>query len=75
MAKIEYLNTKLVAWVTDDGSYGVGAVAVFNPDMLTDEQWERLANLSDYDRLAYVQAVIDGNGDDFVGEQEEWLNS
>ncbi|NBW11605.1 MAG: hypothetical protein EBR82_26600 [Caulobacteraceae bacterium] len=75
MAKIDYLNANMVAWVTDDGSYGVGSVSVFDPDMLTDEQWERLANLSDYDRLAYVQAVIDGNGDDFKGEQEEWLNN
>jgi hypothetical protein len=55
-------------WVDADGSYGVGAIAVFNPDVLTDEQWELLSNLGDNSRFEYVQALL--NGDD-VSEWED----
>ncbi|CAB4137576.1 hypothetical protein UFOVP325_50 [uncultured Caudovirales phage] len=49
-----------MAYVDADGSYGVGAIAIFQPDRLTDEQWETLANLSDSERLEYVVAILDG---------------
>jgi hypothetical protein len=49
-----------MAYVDADGSYGVGAIAVFQPDSLTDEQWETLANLTDGERLEYVVAILDG---------------
>ncbi len=71
MAKIEYLNADMVAWVTDDGSYGVGPVVVFDPDMLTDEQWEVLSSLNDNDRIEYTLAVL--NGED-ISEFEDKLN-
>jgi hypothetical protein len=49
-----------MAFVDGDGSYGVGAIAIFQPDRLTDEQWETLANLRDSERLEYVVAILDG---------------
>jgi hypothetical protein len=49
-----------MAYVDADGSYGVGAIAVFQPDSLTEEQWETLANLRDSERLEYVVAILDG---------------
>ena len=49
-----------MAYVDADGSYGVGAIAVFQPDSLTDEQWETLANLTDGERLEYVVSILDG---------------
>lgn len=49
-----------MAFVDADGSYGVGSIAIFQPDRLTDEQWETLANLSDGERLEYVVAILEG---------------
>jgi len=49
-----------MAYVDADGSYGVGAIAIFQEDRLTDEQWETLANLRDSERLEYVVAILDG---------------
>jgi len=49
-----------MAYVDADGSYGVGAIAIFQPDRLTEEQWETLANLRDSERLEYVVAILDG---------------
>lgn len=48
------------AWVTDDGSYGVGSVITFDQSDLTAQQWETLSILSDNDRLDYVQAIMAG---------------
>jgi hypothetical protein len=49
-----------MAYVDADGSYGVGAIAIFQPDRLTEGQWETLANLTDGERLEYVVAILDG---------------
>ena len=49
-----------MAFVDGDGSYGVGAIAIFQPDRLTEEQWETLANLRDSERFEYVVAILDG---------------
>ena len=66
--EIKELILSNMAYVDADGSYGVGAVAVFQPDRLTDEQWETLANTSDSERIMYVLAVL--NGEDL----SEWDN-
>jgi hypothetical protein len=54
----ESLNT---AWVTEDGSYGDGNIIYFEPETLTDAQWERLTDMSDSDRILYVRAIMDDN--------------
>ena len=56
-------------WVTADGTYGVGGIVVFNPDKLSDEQWETLDSLGDNDRYDYVIAIL--NGDDL----SEWKDN
>jgi hypothetical protein len=53
-------------YVTEDGNYGGDIVLVFEHDALTQEQWDRLGECSDYDRIKYVQAIL--NGDDL----SEW---
>ena len=65
------------AYVDMDGSYGQGVV-VFDSDELTDEQWEKLTDMSDGDRAVYVVAIINGDEDaikqieeDNFGD-EEW---
>ena len=55
------------AWVADDGSYGIGKIAVFD-DTLTDEQWGTISELPDDERYYYVVALL--NGDD-VSKWEE----
>jgi hypothetical protein len=55
------------AWVADDGSYGIGHIAVFD-DKLTDEQWGTLSELPDDERYHYVVALL--NNDD-VSKWEE----
>ena len=45
-------------YVTADGTYGSGAIIVFDEALLTDEQWETLANLRDNDKYDYVLAVL-----------------
>ena len=52
----ESLNT---AWVTEDGSYGEGEIIYFEPETLTDAQWERLTDMSDNSRIKYVRAIMD----------------
>jgi hypothetical protein len=54
----ESLNT---AWVAADGSYGDGEIIYFEPETLTDAQWERLTDMSDSDRILYVRAIMDDN--------------
>jgi hypothetical protein len=65
----ESLNT---AWVTDDGSYGDGEIIYFEPEMLTDIQWERLTDMSDNSRIKYVRAIMDF--DDKAVREIEMLN-
>ncbi len=55
-------------YVTEDGNYGGDIVIVFDRDSLTEEQWDRLGEMSDSSRLPYVQAIL--NGED-VSEYED----
>jgi len=59
MAKIDYLNMDMAGWVSADGSYGCGSVTVFDPDMLSEFQWQVLDNLADSDKQPYIKAVIE----------------
>lgn len=57
------------AWVTDDGSWSQDTVVLtFHPDQLTAEQWQRLDELPDSQKLLYVEAVLN-NAD--LSEWEE----
>ena len=58
--QIQELVLPNIAYVDGDGSYGVGAIALFDSSRLSDEQWETLANLPDGERIEYVVAILDG---------------
>ena len=57
------------AWVSMDGEYGQGVV-LFDSDELTDDQWEKLTEMSDGDRATYVVAILNGD-EEAVKEIEE----
>lgn len=48
-----------MAWVADDGSYGGGVHLSFEPNQLTNEQWERVTDISDSDRFEYVKSILE----------------
>jgi len=48
------------AWVTEDGSYGVGLVIHFDQDSITDDDWETLAELGDNSRYDFIHALLNG---------------
>lgn len=56
--KEEYKN---VAWVADEGSFGAGRLLTFDVDALTEQQWDNLSNLADYERLDYAKAILLGH--------------
>ena len=58
-----YLIRDDMAFVSADGDYGQGVI-VFNPDLLNDEQWEKLTDMHDNDRAAYVEAILLGNDEE-----------
>ena len=55
-----YLIREDSAFVSMDGEYGQGVV-VFEPDLLTDQQWENVADMSSSDRAMYVVAILNGD--------------
>jgi hypothetical protein len=58
----EYKHYVGTAWVSEDGSFNYSNhLITFDPDKLTEEQWDRLAELSDYDRIEYAMSIMDGN--------------
>lgn len=46
-----------MAFVSMDGDYGQGII-VFDPDLLTEEQWDNMTELHDNDRAVYVAAIL-----------------
>ena len=56
----DFFQVQDMAWVTADGSYGTGEVLHFEPSALDEEQWELVSELPDSQRLAYVEAVLNG---------------
>lgn len=52
---------KSQAWVSEDGSYSYNNyLLTFDPEALTEQQWETLDTLSDSERIEYAQAVLNG---------------
>lgn len=49
-----------MAYVTGDGNYGSDELIEFLYEELTNDQWEVLSNLPDYDKLPYVASVLNG---------------
>ena len=51
-----------MAWVSTDGSYGGDDdIITFDGSKLTDMQWERLTDMHDNDKYAYVKFIIEGH--------------
>jgi len=47
------------AWVASDGSYGAGTIILFDPNELTDLEWEIVAEeTSDMDRLDVIKQIL-----------------
>ena len=57
-----YLIREDAAYVSMDGNYGQGVV-VFEPDLLTDEQWEKVTDMNDNDRAIYIVAILQDDKD------------
>ena len=51
-----------MAYVSEYGNWGQEKVLVFDDALLTEEQFEILDEVSDYSKMPYVKAII--NGDD-----------
>ena len=50
------------AWVSEDGSFSYNnQLITFDPDLLTEKQWETLDELADSERIEYTLAVIEGD--------------
>ena len=58
----EYKHYVGTAWVGEYGEFSFNSQLItFDHDKLTEEQWDRLAELSDYDRIEYAMSIMDGN--------------
>jgi len=57
-----YLIYEDKAFVTMDGDYGQGIV-VFDPDALTDRQWENVTDMNANDRAVYIVAILQDDKD------------
>lgn len=60
------------AFVSMDGDYGQGIV-VFDPDALTDRQWENVTDMRDNDRAVYIVAILNNDMDTIKDLEEELL--
>lgn len=49
------------AFVTPDGTFGVGEVLVFDESELSDTQWDIADRVRDNDRYDYIQACLTGD--------------
>lgn len=67
-----YLIYEDKAFVTMDGDYGQGVV-VFDPDALTDRQWENVTDMRDNDRAVYIVAILNNDMDTIKDLEEELL--
>ena len=66
-----YLIRDDMAFVSADGDYGQGII-IFEPDLLTDEQWERVTDMHDSDRATYVSAILTGDEEAIAEFEKEW---
>jgi len=60
------------AFVSMDGDYGQGIV-VFDPDALTDQQWENVTDMNANDRAVYIVAILNNDMDTIKDLEEELL--
>ena len=65
-----YLIREDAAYVSMDGNYGQGVV-VFEPDLLTDEQWEKVTDMNDNDRPVYIVAILQDDKDTIADIESE----
>ena len=65
-----YLIREDAAWVSMDGEYGQGVV-VFESDLLTDEQWEKVTDMSASDRPVYIVAILQDDKDTIADIERE----
>ena len=65
-----YLIREDAAWVSMDGEYGQGVV-VFESDLLTDEQWEKVTDMNDNDRAIYIVAILQDDKDTIADIERE----
>lgn len=49
---------KPTAYVTTDGTYGVGDIAIFHENALTPQQWEFVDRVGDNYRYEYINAIL-----------------
>lgn len=61
MANVGSGNFANRSWVSDSGEFGTNDLTVFDSDFLTPEQWDKLDNLADSQRLPFVRAVLAGD--------------
>jgi len=54
-------TTKPRGWVTDLGEFGTNTMIVFNPDLLTQQDWDVVNELHESQRMDFVRAVIAGD--------------
>ena len=59
-----------MSYVSADGNYGSDEILVFPYDALTEQQWERLGETNDYERINYVKAIL--NGEDLSEWEQDW---
>jgi hypothetical protein len=52
---------KIMAYVSEYGNWGQEEVLVFDSSLLTEEQFEVLDQVSDYSKMSYVKAIINGD--------------
>lgn len=60
------------AFVSMDGDYGQGIV-IFDPDALTDRQWENVTDMNANDRAVYIVAILNNDMDTIKDLEEELL--
>lgn len=60
-----------MSFVSMDGDYGQGVV-VFEPDALTDEQWERVMDMHDNDRAMYIVAVLQNDKETIKDMEDDY---
>lgn len=58
---MSYNYNSSISWISEDGSFSQSnELITFDPDLLTERQWEIVDNLSDSERIIYAIAIIDG---------------
>jgi hypothetical protein len=58
LIKVSEHPDNLAGWISEDGSYGMCDILVFNESDLQEEHWQIFNELGDNERFAFVKAVI-----------------